>query len=90
MAWEIQTQEPREWETEEQVLQKKLVIGSEEIDVSRMSAREVVDLIIQKAREKGWSRIIVTIDGEPVSREEFEQKFASARIITVLRKDVAA
>jgi len=63
--------------------------GSEEIDATEMSAEEAKNLIIQKARELGWSRFNVLVDGEPVTPAEFAEKYESARQIIVVKKDIA-
>ena len=68
---------------------KKLLIGGEEIDVSGMTATEVKDLILRKARERGWARIKVYIDGREVTPEEFMELFDGATTIEVYKADVA-
>lgn len=76
------------WEV---VPRKVLRIEDEEIDVSSKSASEVKEMIIQKARERGWSRIEVKINDVPVTPEEFESKFNASEDITieVTKKDIA-
>ena len=51
-----------------------LRIGGETIDVSSMNPNEIKNMIINKARELGWRRIKVSINGQEVSPTEFEQK----------------
>ena len=81
-----------EWDVEETTAPetKKLVIGGEEIDVTGKTAQEVINIIKEKAREKGWTRVHVFVDGELVpSPNEFPDRYENAKIITVTKADVA-
>jgi hypothetical protein len=79
----------RIWEIEAEETRKVLKIADEEIDISNMSASEVKELIKRKARELGWARVKVLVDGEEVSPEEFDEKFADAKVVEVVKADVA-
>lgn len=68
---------------------KILIIGDMEIDVTNKTASEVKQLILEKAREKGWRRIEVLVDGVPVSPADFDNAFKNAKKIEVVKKDIA-
>ena len=64
---------------------KKLIIEGQQFDITGKTASEVKQLIMEEARRRGWSSIIVKIDGTPVKPEEFDTKFNTATRIEVER-----
>ena len=73
-----------------------LRIAGEVMDVSSMSSSEIKNTIIAKARELGWRRIKVAINGVEVSPTEFESKLEELKnqgvseiVIDVTKLDVA-
>ena len=82
MAWNID-------EMKRELERKVLRIGDTEIDVTGKTADEVKKLIVEECSKLGWSRVEVRVDGEPVPPERFAEKFATARVIEVVKKDIA-
>ncbi len=58
---------------------EKLVVENEEISIRGMSPSEIKQKIIEIARSKGWSKIRVFVNDNPVSPMDFEQKINELR-----------
>lgn len=76
-----------ETQTQTQTGNVKVIIAGNEYELPR-NKDEIVEFVIQKARELGWRRFDVYADGELVSPNEAD-KLETANTIEVVKADVA-
>ena len=73
MSWDVENPTWNVTPTE------KLVIENEEINIQGMSPSEIKQKIIELARSRGWSKIRVFVNDNPVSPSDFENRINELR-----------
>lgn len=70
-------------------MQAKIVLGRDSYNVVFSTCEELVGRIKEMARERGWAKIKVFLDGDPVSPAAFCSKLHDGAVVTVAKYDVA-
>ena len=70
-------------------MQAKIIIGQDSYNVVFDTCEELVDRIKSAARLRGWAKIKVFLDGDPVSPATFCSKLHDGAVVTVAKYDVA-